>query len=52
MSIHVECTCYINICWSKTDLNPRVMTFESQYINHSLNIATAIFAHNIIVYQK
>ena len=43
-SIRVECTCYINICWPKTDSNPRVTTFESQHKNHSLNIATAIFA--------
>jgi hypothetical protein len=44
MSIYVKCTCYINICWPKTDLNPCVMTFESQHMNHSLNIATPIFA--------
>src|SRR5436190_7383264 len=43
-SIHVDCTCYINICWPKTDSNPRVTTFESQHTNHILNIATAIFA--------
>src|SRR2546423_11224015 len=43
-SIHVECTCYINICWPKTDSNPRVTTLELQHKNHSLNVATAIFA--------
>ena len=43
-SIHVECTCYINICWPKTDSNSHVTTFESQHANHNFNIATAIFA--------
>ncbi|CAB4394337.1 unnamed protein product [Rhizophagus irregularis] len=43
-SIHVECTYYINICWPKSESNPCVTTFESQHMNHNLNIATAIFA--------
>ena len=43
-SSRVECTCYINICWPKSDSNPRVTTFEPQHANHNLNIATAIFA--------
>ncbi|CAB4424054.1 unnamed protein product [Rhizophagus irregularis] len=43
-SSRVECTCYINICWPKTDSNPRVTTFEPGHKNHNLNTLTAIFA--------
>jgi hypothetical protein len=43
-SSRVGCTCYINICWPKSDSNPRVTTFEPKHMNHILNIATAVFA--------
>ncbi|CAB4411418.1 unnamed protein product [Rhizophagus irregularis] len=43
-SSRIECTCYINICWPKTDSNPRVTTFEPGHKNHNLNTLTAIFA--------
>ncbi|CAG8763649.1 19360_t:CDS:2, partial [Rhizophagus irregularis] len=42
-SVSKKCTCYINICWPKTDSNPRVTTFEPGYKNHNLNTLTAIF---------
>jgi hypothetical protein len=43
-SSRVGCTCYINICWPKSDSNPRVTTFEPEHMNHNLTIATAVFA--------
>ncbi|CAG8496678.1 17842_t:CDS:2 [Gigaspora rosea] len=43
-SSRVDCTCYINICWSKTDSNPRVTTFEPEHANHTLNLVTSKFA--------
>ena len=43
-SSRVNCTCYINICWPKSDSNPRVTTFEPKHMNHNLNTATAVFA--------
>ncbi|CAG8519315.1 17814_t:CDS:2, partial [Racocetra fulgida] len=43
-SSRVECTCYINICWPKTDSNPHVTTFEPEHANYTLNLVTAKFA--------
>ncbi|CAG8624353.1 14825_t:CDS:2, partial [Racocetra persica] len=43
-SSYVECTCYININWPKSDANPQVTTFEPKHANHDLNLITTKFA--------
>ncbi|CAG8770653.1 10338_t:CDS:1, partial [Racocetra fulgida] len=43
-SSRVDCTCYININWPKSDPHPQVTTFESKHTNHDLNLVTTKFA--------